>query len=142
MDNDASPQDHQVVKRNERLKKRDGCRRRIIRRSNLNQGPPKLSPELEKAILSLPSNYNFEIPKTLAKIEKIQANHVALQLPEGLLIYSCVLSDLLKRFSKNKNIQISILGDVYVLVFISFLKLMLMLMLFSLERMAHVALMI
>lgn len=101
-------------------------KRRIIRRKKQhnqqsnNTEPP---PELVKAILesSLPSNYNFEIYKTILKIQKLDSNdninhHVALQFPEGLLMYSCIISDIIKKYlslhKKQKDIQISILGDV------------------------------
>jgi len=92
-------------------------KRRIIRRKNNNpkqhqsSEPPQ---ELIKAITesSLPSNYNFEIHKTILRIQNCNATHVALQFPEGLLMYSCVLCDLIKKFLLPKIIQISILGDV------------------------------
>ena len=91
-------------------------KRRIIRRKNPKQQqqasePP---PELIKAISesSLPSNYNFEIYKTILRIQNSNAKHVALQFPEGLLMYSCVLCDLIKKFLLPEVIQISILGDV------------------------------
>jgi 2-(3-amino-3-carboxypropyl)histidine synthase len=58
---------------------------------------------------SLPSNYNFEVHKTLARIRKISAKRVALQFPEGLLMYSCILSDILERFG---GVETIIMGDV------------------------------
>jgi len=55
---------------------------------------------LRKAISrSLPSNYNFEIPKTIWRIEQAQARRVALQFPEGLLMFACVIADILREFS-------------------------------------------
>lgn len=41
--------------------------------------------ELEEAIMALPKNYNFEIPKTIWRIREIKASRVALQMPEGNL---------------------------------------------------------
>jgi len=59
---------------------------------------------------SLPKDYEFEIPKTIWRIEQLQAHSVALQMPEGLLMYSCIIADILRRYSCARNI--SILGDV------------------------------
>jgi 2-(3-amino-3-carboxypropyl)histidine synthase len=100
-------------------------RRRIIRRmcggssatgsrSNPNDIPESilLNKALQEAIRSsLPKDYEFEIPKTLWKIEQVNASHVALQMPEGLLMYGCILSDILKRFSTSLR-RVTILGDV------------------------------
>lgn len=57
----------------------------------------------------LPTNYNFEIYKSLWRIEEINAKTVALQFPEGLLMYACIISDILQRFAKVETI---IMGDV------------------------------
>ena len=51
--------------------------------------------ELNEAIKLLPQNYNFEIHKTVWNIRKHGAKRVALQMPEGLLIYSLLISDIL-----------------------------------------------
>lgn len=40
--------------------------------------------EINNAIQCLPSNYNFEIHKTIWKIREGKAKRVAVQLPEGL----------------------------------------------------------
>jgi 2-(3-amino-3-carboxypropyl)histidine synthase len=48
----------------------------------------------------LPSNYNFEIEKTLWRIEETQARRIGLQFPEGLQMFACILSDILKSLSK------------------------------------------
>ncbi len=67
----------------------------------------------------LPSNYNFEIMKTLWRIRQVKAstgaqishidsvsirvisfsiiNTVALQFPEGLLMFACPIADILER---------------------------------------------
>lgn len=54
--------------------------------------------ELNEAIKLLPSNYNFEIHKTVWNIRKYNAKRIALQMPEGLLIYSLIISDILEQF--------------------------------------------
>lgn len=57
----------------------------------------------------LPSNYNFEIPKTIAQIKKNGATRVALQMPEGLVMYGCAIVDIIERFS---GAECVIMGDV------------------------------
>jgi 2-(3-amino-3-carboxypropyl)histidine synthase len=59
----------------------------------------------------LPPAYSFEIPKTVQRINRLKATHVALQMPEGLLMYSGALADLLKRLCRGLQI-VSVLGDV------------------------------
>ena len=66
--------------------------------------------ELNAAILwSLPPHYNFEVHKTIHRLTSHHARRVALQLPEGLLAYSCLLSDLLERWC---CVECVVLGDV------------------------------
>jgi len=86
--------------------------------------------ELNKWIALLPSNYNFEIHKTIWRIRQLQqkklqeereqgsserSTHekqrfkVALQFPEGLLIYSCAISNIIERFAQ---VETLIMGDV------------------------------
>jgi 2-(3-amino-3-carboxypropyl)histidine synthase len=57
----------------------------------------------------LPSNYNFEIPKSVAQIRKNSAQRVALQMPEGLAMYGCALVDIIERFAECECV---IMGDV------------------------------
>ncbi|CAM9778797.1 unnamed protein product [Ectocarpus sp. 12 AP-2014] len=64
---------------------------------------------LNRAIERLPVNYNFEIHKTVWRIREDKANNVALQFPEGLLMYACVISDILEQFAGCQSV---ILGDV------------------------------
>jgi 2-(3-amino-3-carboxypropyl)histidine synthase len=59
---------------------------------------------------SLPADYEFEILKTVWRIKTSKAQHVALQMPEGLLMYACTIADILKKFSVARTV--SILGDV------------------------------
>jgi 2-(3-amino-3-carboxypropyl)histidine synthase len=90
----------------------------IIKRATLDI-PPDIAdnPQLDEAIsTSLPSNYNFEIKKTLWRIRKSGAKRVALQMPEGLLIFACPIADIITSFApgnKNNNkIEVVIMGDV------------------------------
>lgn len=64
---------------------------------------------LNEAIRILPNNYNFEIHKSVWKIISDKVEVVALQFPEGLLMYACIISDIMTRFAQTKVI---ILGDV------------------------------
>ncbi|RIB17198.1 putative diphthamide synthesis protein [Gigaspora rosea] len=64
---------------------------------------------LNKAIEQLPSNYNFEIHKTVWQIQRSGATKVALQFPEGLLMFACTIADILERFC---NVETLIMGDV------------------------------
>lgn len=70
------------------------------------------NPELTKALSILPSNYNFEIPKTIWRILDSGYKRVALQFPEGLQMYACVISDILKKFCEPTLEDILIMGDV------------------------------
>ncbi|KAG6711195.1 hypothetical protein I3842_05G041400 [Carya illinoinensis] len=65
---------------------------------------------LNAAIALLPSNYNFEVHKCVWRVLSAKAKRVALQLPEGLLMYSLVLSDILTSFASVS--QCFVLGDV------------------------------
>ena len=47
---------------------------------------------LNAAIEKLPSNYNFEIHKTIHRINQVGAKTVCLQFPEGLAVYSYLLA--------------------------------------------------
>uniref|UniRef100_A0A061R333 2-(3-amino-3-carboxypropyl)histidine synthase subunit 1 n=1 Tax=Tetraselmis sp. GSL018 TaxID=582737 RepID=A0A061R333_9CHLO len=67
-------------------------------------------PLLNEAISVLPANYNFEVHKTVWRIQKDGAKSVALQFPEGLLMYSCVLADIFQKFAGAE--QVLIMGDV------------------------------
>jgi 2-(3-amino-3-carboxypropyl)histidine synthase len=67
--------------------------------------------ELQQEIKSkLPTNYSFEIPKILALINKIGARKVALQFPEGLLLYASTIADILT--NAIPGLSVLIMGDV------------------------------
>ena len=58
-------------------------------------------PQLNDAIKQLPSNYSFEIHKTIHHIRKHGARMVALQMPEGLLMFACTIADIIERCAAN-----------------------------------------
>ncbi|CAK7216820.1 Diphthamide biosynthesis protein 1 [Sporothrix bragantina] len=78
----------------------------------LNQVPPELAndPALLEAVALLPSNYSFEVPKTIHRIRTLGAKRVALQMPEGLLLFATTISDILQQFCP--GIDTLIMGDV------------------------------
>ncbi|DAZ97041.1 TPA: LOW QUALITY PROTEIN: hypothetical protein N0F65_012910 [Lagenidium giganteum] len=82
-----------------------------MKRRMANQIPDSIQndPELAKAMEQLPWNYNFEIKKTVWRVQQAKSKRVALQFPEGLLLYSCVIADIIERFTGADTI---ILGDV------------------------------
>lgn len=89
--------------------------RRVIRRKKRPRTDvPAVDPVLLQKVLQesgLPKAYSFEIDKTVQRIESLKASHVALQMPEGLLLYATVLADALKRLAPSLQ-DVSILGDV------------------------------
>lgn len=66
-------------------------------------------PLLSAAISALPSNYSFEIEKSVWRIREARAKRVALQMPEGLLIYATTLADIIEDFT---GAEVVIMGDV------------------------------
>ncbi|TFK55881.1 Diphthamide synthesis [Heliocybe sulcata] len=65
--------------------------------------------QLNNAIKQLPSNYSFEIHKTIHQIRKNSTKMVALQMPEGLLMFACTIADIIERFTDAITV---IMGDV------------------------------
>lgn len=53
--------------------------------------------DLNDMIQSLSTNYNFEIHKTIWRVQQSKAKTVALQFPEGLLMFACPISDILEK---------------------------------------------
>lgn len=78
---------------------------------SLNKIPPEIlnDPQLNAAIANLPANYNFEIHKTIWRTRELKAKRVALQLPEGLLIFSTVIAEIVEQFTEADTV---IMGDV------------------------------
>lgn len=64
-----------------------------------NQIPQDIldDPQLNLAIKQLPSNYSFEIHKTIHHVRKNNANMVALQMPEGLQMFACTIVDIIEQ---------------------------------------------
>ena len=78
----------------------------------LNQVPKEILEDenLKAAISLLPPNYSFEIPKTIHRIRTSGSKKVALQMPEGLLLFATTISDILTQFCP--GIETLIMGDV------------------------------
>ncbi|KAI5300280.1 Diphthamide biosynthesis protein 1 [Ascosphaera atra] len=78
----------------------------------LNQVPPEIlnDEDIKAAIELLPRNYNFEIPKTIHRIRSSGAKRIALQFPEGLLLFATTISDILTQFCPGT--ETLIMGDV------------------------------
>lgn len=77
-----------------------------------NQIPDEIlnDPAIQAAIDILPSNYSFEIPKTIHRIRTLNAKRVALQMPEGLLMFATTISDILTQFCPGA--ETLVMGDV------------------------------
>lgn len=91
--------------------------RRVIRRKKRPSSDevPALDPVLLQKVLTesgLPKAYSFELEKSVQRVMRTKASHVALQMPEGLLLYATVLADALKRLAAPVLQDVSILGDV------------------------------
>lgn len=66
--------------------------------------------DINDAIALLPRNYNFEIHKTIHRIRTSGAKKIALQMPEGLLLFATTISDILTQFCPGASTLI--MGDV------------------------------
>eukprot|EP01064_Diplonema_japonicum_P010507 TRINITY_DN17758_c0_g1_i1.p1 TRINITY_DN17758_c0_g1~~TRINITY_DN17758_c0_g1_i1.p1 ORF type:complete len:417 (+),score=67.88 TRINITY_DN17758_c0_g1_i1:44-1252(+) len=66
-------------------------------------------PVLNKMAAELPSNYTFEIHKTVWRVRESGAKRVALQFPEGLLLFAPVIASILE---KSLGVECALLGDV------------------------------
>lgn len=64
---------------------------------------------LKEAVKVLPENYDFEVPKTIWRIRQLKAKRVALQMPEGLLMFAVTLCDIIEEFTEAETV---IMGDV------------------------------
>ena len=65
--------------------------------------------ELNLAINALPKNYNFEVHKTVWRIKQLGSKRVALQMPEGLLMFATTICDIIEKFTDADTV---IMGDV------------------------------
>ncbi|KAL3685429.1 hypothetical protein R1sor_003451 [Riccia sorocarpa] len=88
--------------------KNSGGPKRFIRQ----QVPDSIlnDPRLKEAMSVFPSNYNFEIPKSIWRLKQAKSKKVALQFPEGLLMYSLAICDILETFAEVE--ECFVLGDV------------------------------
>ncbi len=66
--------------------------------------------DINEAIALLPANYSFELHKTIHRIRTSDSKKVALQFPEGLLMFATTISDILTRFCP--GVDTFIMGDV------------------------------
>ena len=113
MVNEVSIKNDDVSPANNNIKKRTTTPR-IIRRkkkssststtsgSDTNDIPAHLlnNTQLQHIIsTTLPQDYEFEILKTIWRIEKANATAIALQLPEGLTMYASTIGDILVKFA-------------------------------------------
>ncbi|MCJ1464748.1 Diphthamide biosynthesis protein 1 [Pseudocyphellaria aurata] len=78
----------------------------------LNQVPPEIlnDTEINEAIALLPPNYSFEVHKTIHRVRSSGSKKIALQFPEGLLIFATTISDIITRFCRGA--ETLIMGDV------------------------------
>lgn len=78
----------------------------------MNQVPLDIQtdPDINAAIALLPPNYSFEIHKTIHRIRASGSKKIALQFPEGLLLFATTISDILTRFCPGT--ETLIMGDV------------------------------
>lgn len=65
--------------------------------------------KLNESISVLPRNYNFEIHKSIWRIKQANAKRVALQMPEGLLLFATTIADILEQYAET---EVVIMGDV------------------------------
>ncbi|KAK6645462.1 hypothetical protein RUM43_001739 [Polyplax serrata] len=77
----------------------------------LNKIPDEIlnDENLQRLSKALPSNYNFEIPKTIWRIKELGARNVALQMPEGLLMFATTIADIIEIMT---GADVIIMGDV------------------------------
>ena len=52
----------------------------------------------------------LQIHKTIWRIKQKGAKRVALQFPEGLLMYACVIADILERYMRKSDQRVSEVG--------------------------------
>lgn len=65
---------------------------------------------LNTAIKQLPSNYSFEIHKTIHHVRKNGSKMVALQMPEGLQMFACTIADIIEECAELSTLSQEIYG--------------------------------
>ncbi|KRY61530.1 Diphthamide biosynthesis protein 1 [Trichinella britovi] len=91
----------EIIETKERQQLFKGLHEQQLMRRSIVRGIPVEILEDEKlnaAVNMLPSNYDFEIHKTIWKIRREKIKRVYLQFPEGLLLFSCLIADILEEF--------------------------------------------
>ena len=68
-------------------------------------------PDLNAALTALPSNYSFEVHKTVWRLRQAKTKSLALQFPEGLLLFATTLADIFQTHCPTIE-NVVILGDV------------------------------
>ena len=65
--------------------------------------------KLNESISILPTNYNFEVHKSIWRIQQANAKRVAIQMPEGLLLFATTIADIIQ---EHTAADVVIMGDV------------------------------
>ena len=86
-------------------------RRKSSRRTRVNQIPDDLllDTRLNEILTLLPHNYNFEVRKSLWRIRQLHSKRVALQFPEGLLLFATTIVDIINEYT---DAEVIVMGDV------------------------------
>ena len=66
---------------------------------------------MNAALSALPSNYSFEVHKTVWRLRQAKTKSLALQFPEGLLLFATTLADIFQTHCPSVE-DVVILGDV------------------------------
>lgn len=105
----STPPTSEIVKANPERKKFAPKKGSAVAR--LNKIPDDIlnDPELKRDAEILPQNYNFEIPKTIWRIRTLKAKKVALQMPEGLTMFSTTIADIIEKHTGAESV---IMADV------------------------------
>lgn len=86
-------------------------RKRVVAKRGANRIPDDIlnDKSINDDIAVLPSNYNFEIHKTIWRIRTLESKRVALQMPEGLTMFATAIADILE---KHTGVDTVIMADV------------------------------
>ena len=103
---DEEQKDYSVIKANPSRKRITAGRKRAP-----NRIPDEIlnNEDLAADMAVLPSNYNFEIPKTIWRIKSAGAKRVALQMPEGLTMFATTIADIVEKYT---DTDVIIMADV------------------------------
>lgn len=86
------------------------ARRKKAQESKRPTRDSALTEECAEVRKLLPANYDFQLEKSVARLRGSKAKLLALQLPEGLLMFACILSDIFKQLTGVE--EVFIFGDV------------------------------